>query len=244
MKERYDRFLLEVQKEEIIRFFDEDWIKEVARKEGRNEEKVKEDIKNHFKGITYDLRLGEEAFTSTSKEPINLKEKGIVKMEPGETALLMTYEKVRIPEDHMAFLSLKTKHAAKGLINISGFHIDPNWKGKLVFSLYNSGPRPVVLRYKEPIYHMFIVQLSGRAWEPAEKSGIPDEKRKKSMSFYDMEGIPSSWMESIKGPPISLVSLDKELRVMKERQRILIALLVAIFGSIIGILFTLVTGLV
>jgi dCTP deaminase len=236
--------LSENQKEEIIKFFDKEWIKEVAGKEGKDPEEIVKDIKDKFEGITYDLRLGEEAFTSTSGRPIDLREKGSVEIEPGETALLMTYEKVNVPEDHMAFLSLKTTHAAKGLINISGFHIDPNWKGKLVFSLYNSGPRPVVLRYKERIYHMFPVRLSDRAWGPEEKSGISDEARKKSMSFYDMKEIPSSWIEAIKGPPISLVALDKELRVMKERQRILIALLIAFLGSIIGVFITLVTKIV
>lgn len=234
-KEKYDRFVFETQKEEIKECFDKDWIKEVAEKEKKIQREVWVEIEKGISGITYDLRVGEEAFTSAGKEIKNIKEKGSTEIEPGETALLMTYEKIDMPEDCMAFLSLKTTHASKGLINISGFHVDPNWKGKLGFSLYNSSPRPVVLRYKEPIYHMFVVRLSNRAWK--EKRDTKEWKeRRERMSYFDMIRLPSKWIESIKGPAINLQALHERLLKVETRIGILTALLVAIFATLFGYL--------
>ena len=43
-----------------------------------------------------------------------------------------------------------------GLINISGFHVDPGFEGRLKFSVYNAGTADVLLRYKDPIFILFI----------------------------------------------------------------------------------------
>lgn len=236
MKEKKnDRFLLETRKEEIKKCFDTEWINEVSKKEKKRPDEVWKEIEDNFKGITYDLRLGEQAFTSTKKLPENVRKKGYIQIEPGETALLITYEKVDIPEDYMAFLSLRTAHASKGLINISGFHVDPNWKGKLVFSVYNSAPRPVVLGYKERIYHMFVVQMSGRAW-PQKKCEPLYHQRRESMSFYNMERLPSEFIESIKGPPISLTALDERLKRTETLVRVLITIFAGILIALVGYL--------
>ncbi|MBA7607772.1 dCTP deaminase, dUMP-forming [subsurface metagenome] len=234
-KEKYDRFLLEEQKEEIKEFFDKDWIKEVVEKEGKTQREVCEEINKGINGITYNLRVGEEAFTSSKKEIENIKEKGSIEIEPGETVLLMTYEKIDMPEDCMAFLSLKTTHASKGLINISGFHVDPNWRGKLGFSLYNSSPRPIVLRYKDPIYHMFIVRLSNRAWKEKRNTKEWEEKRER-MSYFDMKELPSKWIESIKGPAISLQALHERLLKVETHTGILISILVGLIVALVGYL--------
>lgn len=65
-----------------------------------------------------------------------MDEEGAIKIEPGETALLKTYEKLKLPDHYMAFLSLRFSRGSKGLINISGFHVDPDWGGHLIFSVY------------------------------------------------------------------------------------------------------------
>lgn len=219
-----DRFLLDSRKDEFKKCFDREWLKEVAKKENKTETEVWEEIKKGIKGITYDLRLGEEAFTSSCKTPINLKEKGYVEIESGETALLMTYERINMPENHMGFLSLRTTYASKGLINISGFHIDPGFKGKLVFSLYNSSPRPVVLKYKDPIYHMFLIRLSGK---------VTGEHRP---SFQGMETLRSDWIEAIKGPPVTLHGLHQEFYRLRTRTNLLITILGGLLVTLLGYL--------
>ena len=42
------------------------------------------------------------------------------------------------------------------LINVSGFHVDPNYKGKLIFSAFNAGPRDIILRKLDPVFMIFF----------------------------------------------------------------------------------------
>lgn len=51
----------------------------------------------------------------------------------GQFALLITEEIVKVPNNALAFISFKAKYKYKGLINVSGFHVDPGWYGKLTF---------------------------------------------------------------------------------------------------------------
>lgn len=224
--QKYDRFLLDIHKVEWKKCFDTEWVGKVAEKEGKKVSKVWEEIENKIKGVTYDLRLGEEAFTSRSKELINLKEREYLEIKSGETVLLITYEKLNLPRDYMALLSLKTSHARKGLINISGFHVDPNYKGKLVFSLYNSSPRSVVLKYKDPIYHMFVVQLS-------------DNAKETRPNFYDMDSLRADWVEAIRGEPTSLQGLHSDLEKLRTRVNVLITVFVGILVTLVGYLLAL-----
>ena len=46
-----------------------------------------------------------------------------------------------------------------GLINVSGFHVDPGYKGKLLFSVYNAGPSPTVLSRGDPVFLLWYCDL-------------------------------------------------------------------------------------
>src|SRR5258708_33926463 len=65
---------------------------------------------------------------------------------PGQFAFLLTEEAVSVPAAAMAFISMKATFKMKGLINVSGFHVDPGWNGQLVFAVFNAGPSPVHLQ--------------------------------------------------------------------------------------------------
>src|SRR2546428_1590687 len=89
----------------------------------------------------YDMRLGTEVFVSDSATPTRLNETSpFVSIKPGEFAILTTHERLTLPADILGFISLKFKWASRGLINISGFHVDPGYIGTIVFSVYNAGP--------------------------------------------------------------------------------------------------------
>jgi dCTP deaminase len=47
---------------------------------------------------------------------------------------------------------MKFKIKQRGLVNVSGFHVDPGYSGKLLFSVYNAGPRSIVLTRGEPVF--------------------------------------------------------------------------------------------
>jgi dCTP deaminase len=108
-----------------------------------------------------ELSLGEEVFISSQKSLKRLsKNDDTIRIKPGDFALLMTDEWVEIPKDCMAFISIRSKYKLSGLINISGFHVDPGFYGKLKFSVYNAGTAEVILRYKDPTFIIFIANVN------------------------------------------------------------------------------------
>lgn len=48
-----------------------------------------------------------------------------VSIEPGEFALMLTDELIHVPEDLVGFISVRFGYKRRGLVNISGFHVDP-----------------------------------------------------------------------------------------------------------------------
>lgn len=78
----------------------------------------------------YELSLGEEIFqtdSSTGKKEVLKNNGDQVIIKPGQFALLLTDEKLRMPLDKIAFISIKAGIKLKGLINVSGFHVDPGF---------------------------------------------------------------------------------------------------------------------
>jgi dCTP deaminase len=74
-------------------------------------------------------------------------------------AMLITEEEVNIPLDAMAFISMKAGKKLGGLINISGFHVDPGFRGRLKFSVYNAGSRDAVLEVGQPTFPIWFCNL-------------------------------------------------------------------------------------
>lgn len=113
---------------------------------------------------SYELTLGDEVYltnSDTGKKEILDGNNSEVHIDPGQFALLITKEKVTVPKDKIAFISLKFGIKVKGLINISGFHVDSGFTGKLVYSVYNSGTRTVILKKGEPYFPIWFCEMGG-----------------------------------------------------------------------------------
>lgn len=115
---------------------------------------------------SYTLGIGNEIFITKDRQNSNSQhtkrtlsaEEGFV-IPPGQFAFLLTEESVEIPKDSIAFISMKASFKHKGLVNISGFHVDPGFKGKLLFSVYNAGPSPIHLSHKQPCFLIWYASL-------------------------------------------------------------------------------------
>jgi deoxycytidine triphosphate deaminase len=98
-------------------------------------------------GIKYDFTLSSLALTVDSKGPVDMdqsKENAMIK--PGEIAFVMTKESLDLPNDIYCQLSTKRKLSLDGIVILGGLIIDPNYKGKLIFGLYNLSSRNYPLR--------------------------------------------------------------------------------------------------
>jgi dCTP deaminase len=170
----------------------------------------------------YRLRLGADFYISTKDKPQKLGDGEILVIKPGEFALLTTHERLKLTPYYLGFISMRFLPKARGLINISGFHVDPGFKGLLIFSVYNAGPRDVAFRYKDPIFMVIFARLA----EKVEYMG-PHQNQLE---------IPVDMITSLRGAPVSPRALQNQVDRLKLELRIYTSIILALFGALLSIL--------
>lgn len=121
---------------------------------------------NGVEPASYDIRVGNWAFVSSSKEKINLSQKGVVVIEPGEFAVLESRERVGLDKQTAGQLGLSSEFARRGLLMLSGPQIDPGFRGILVVRLINLAPRPVALVHEAPFLTVQFFRLNHPVSKP------------------------------------------------------------------------------
>lgn len=159
---------------------------------------------------TYKLRIGPEVYISPTGVGSDQKNKTKLKLDlgrdfvipAGQFAFLLTEETVTIPEDALAFISVRAKYKFRGLVNVSGFHVDPGFTGRLVFSVFNAGPGEVHLERCEECFHIWFADV--RDHEPmGPKVGY--------------HNIPSEIINPIAGEIQSFAGLDAKITETDKR---------------------------
>jgi dCTP deaminase len=180
----------------------------------------------------YELTLGRDAFVSSSpsavKKTLEVREQ--ITIPPGQLGLLISAETVRIPDDAIGFISIKAGAKLGGLINVSGFHVDPGFIGQLKFSVYNAGAEPIVLEEAQPLFLIWFSELD-RATED-----LYDGRHK------DQHGITSGDVQRLQGDLPSPAALKKEIEALKTEHEKKITSLETRFVMVVTLLGTLVIG--
>lgn len=183
------------------------------------------------KEACYRLRMGDEYYVTASLAEFNearhsarrLKSTECLVIPPGHFAFLQTLETVTMPPNALGFLSIRTRDKFYGLVNISGFHVDPGSDGKIIFAVFNAGPNPVHVRQGDPIFRLWIADL--------------DEEDEAPRTGKLPERIPVDHINGIAAPLDSLQSMSKELEKIKINQKYLIALVLALLAATVGVLW-------
>ena len=182
----------------------------------------------------YTLHVGDEFYVSPDRKirsPLRrtvkrLKHEGAFTIPPGQFAFLLTEESVRVPDDAIAFISIKARLKFNGLIDISGFHVDPGYQGRLLFSVLNAGQNPIHLRQNQPVFLMWYADLDRTT-----------ERKKKGDGF---EQIEPKIVNGISGEILSLQSLSKEINSLRTqtawKNRILWAIFIAIVSGVASLI--------
>lgn len=127
-----------------------------------------------------DLRLGHQfrVFRNSAVPYIDVKQEypdltDMVEIEgdrpfilhPGEFALAVTYERVRLPSDIVGRLEGKSSLGRLGLLihSTAGF-VDPGWDGALTLELSNVSNVPITLYHRMKVSQISFLRLT----EPAE----------------------------------------------------------------------------
>ena len=64
-----------------------------------------------------------------------------------------------MPDTAIAFISIRASIKFKGLINVSGFHVDPGFRGQLRFAVYNAGSSEIDLDQDERVFMIWFADL-------------------------------------------------------------------------------------
>lgn len=184
-------------------------------------------------GWSIHLRLGPQVYISS--EPFTTQLAGRadwVCIKPGDFALLLTEECVRLPPDVMAFISLRFGYKRKGLINVSGFHVDPTYYGRIIFSVFNAGPRDIVFRRGDHLFMMFCQRL---------ESGIHEDcYRREWQTGNPVLEITSEDVNAICGKSVTLSQNASRIDKIEANFKYLsyaVGILATICVALIGLLF-------
>ena len=189
-------------------------------------------------GAAYRLAIGDEIYISPTTDATDPSMKSIVHLKkgegfavpPGQFAFLLTEEVVKVCLKEIAFISIRAKAKYRGLVNVSGFHVDPGFEGRLTFAVFNAGPVAVHLRQGQEIFLIWYADLSdcGRPRPPGPHR------------------IQSDWISGIGGKLYSLASIASSVAAVEQKlQRRLDAVTreLAVFRVVAGIAVTALVGI-
>ena len=151
----------------------------------------------------YELSVGAQAYITSEDKKSKVEADSPITIPPGQFGLLITKEVVSVPRDAIAFISIRAGTKFRGLVNVSGFHVDPGYSDRLMFSVYNAGSRPITLEYDRPVFLIWYADLDQEERDPYPRRTGP------------LKGISGDDMMKIQGEvasPAELKKLFDELR--------------------------------
>ena len=115
----------------------------------------------------YTLAVGPEVYVSPNSQTADpttvtvrkLAQDDAFAIPPGQFAFLLSEEIVGVPDNALAFISIRAKTKFRGLVNVSGFHVDPGYRGQLTFAVFNAGPVSIHLKRGQPIFLIWYASL-------------------------------------------------------------------------------------
>lgn len=185
------------------------------------------------------LKVGAECFVTPNFEDPQprlkqqLSDKGEVVIPPGQFAFLLTEEVVKLPDNAMGFISLRSRVKLMGLINVSGFHVDPGYNGRLIYSVFNAGPTNIHLSRGDDIFLLWVADLDRSS----------SDKYKKPNKI-DIKSITSKHISDVDRPLHSLQSLSGKVERLQAELNMLYRVLsaLAIIGGLIFAAWALLPG--
>lgn len=184
---------------------------------------------------SYDFRVGNEAFVSTSDSVIDVANRGLVVIDPGEFAVLATRERVRCGPQIAGQLGLSSHYARQGLVLLSGPQIDPGFDGVLVVRVTNLAPRRITLAYETPFLTTQFFKLS----RPVEKPYSGSRQGQTGLGSVDVEELSNPESPTLGGMVKSLATLAadvSELKVSVKWMAWAIPIIVAIGMTVVGVI--------
>jgi dCTP deaminase len=192
---------------------------------------------NKIEQAAYTLSVGREVYITPHgmhadperNSKLQLRSEEGFSIPSGQFSFVLTKESVEIPDDAIGWISVRTPLKFQGLVNISGFHVDPGYKGQLIVSMFNAGPSPVTLAEGDGLLKIWYADLDGPTKDL--KTGIHNQT------------ISSTLISQVSGQLHSLQSLSREIDYLKWQQTsikwtigITATVIVVVFAAALAIL--------
>ena len=143
-----------------------------------------------IKAASIDFRLGREALLGTGEDVLNLEEKRLLIIPPGELVLVSVLERVELGPRHAGHIGLRSAFARKGLPLLAGPQIDPGFRGRLHVALVNLSPTEVSIGYRDPLVTIVFHDLGSDVDEPYGSRPGDD--------YHEQDGITPQEIEDIR----------------------------------------------
>lgn len=144
----------------------------------------------------YALHMGRQYYLSadgiSNARIETLTEGGSLSLPAGQFAFLLTEEIVEVPTAAIAFISMKTDLKFRGLVNVSGFHADPGFKGPLKFAVFNAGPSAIVIKQGDDCFVIWYADLDAHADTDHAKGAKDNDRYSRGITGRDVRGISGS----------------------------------------------------
>jgi len=195
--------------------------------------------KKYLAPASYDLRLGEEAYKSAPPEKINVRERGVLVIEPGQFIIFTTLENIKLTTKVAGHIGVRSFYTRKGLVPLLGPQLDPGYRGKPSINVFNVGTRDVVIPYGDPVCTVEFYELPIEATKTysgpyQEKYGILVEDiqfltETKGATLRDV-------IQTISSLSLSVKSLTESIKWIKWFVIALVPIMLSIFGATVAIL--------
>jgi dCTP deaminase len=187
----------------------------------------------------YTLRMGKQYYVSASEDASarnkveKLDEGDCLVIPSGQFAVLLTEETVTIPSGVIGFISIKNGLKSRGLVNVSGFHVDPGFSAPLRFAVFNAGPSPICIKQGEDCFLIWYADL-----DQNDKENVKTESNNKIYA----KGISSADISTLTGA-VNTVSVLAAKVEQLEKDQIWMKVALYAFGFVAAVVIATITAL-
>lgn len=182
---------------------------------------------------TYDLRVGEQGATTSTKKIVNLRQSAYLSLAPGDFAVVTVLERIELGAQYVARFGLRSKYARKGLIATTGPQIDPGYRGRLIVGVTNLTPRAISLPYGDDFLSVEFHKLT-------EASAVPYSgpyQDRVELGPEEIEAITESEGMALSEVLITLRTLTRDVGALSaslKRLEWLIPLIIGVGLAVVG----------
>jgi deoxycytidine triphosphate deaminase len=198
-----------------------------------------------FQHASYDLRLGDEYLIASHSDSIDrkqldvgicsCKEKKVIVIPPFTSAILSTFELVKLPGNVAGRFDLKIKPALRGLMVQMGTQIEPWYHGRLFALVHNISDQRRLLTYnsaKDSLFNIEFHYMSGPSKQPEKYKGKKYEALSEFLTGIDIGSSLDSVLDQIRK---TKEDVNKTLIEVRGWNTIKVTLVVAVATLFIGI---------